>query len=844
MGRTTATDLPDTLDADGNTLTNITRSSYTLRGETAATWGAQTNPTFNIYDSQGRMSELRTYKALIGEPTAATPDSASTTWIYSPQRGFLTAKRDAENKGATYTYTPAGRLATRTWARGIVTTYTYDAGMLTLTDYSDTTPDVTAIYDNFGRVLSSSTLITSSTFAYDPAILVLDTETVSHDLNADGTPELTRVIDRTQDNLLRSTGFQLKDGTTIENQASYTYGATDGRLSEISNPQIPNSTFTYSYAPNSSLVASVTSPAHTVTNAWEATRDVLLSKENKAGATVVSDYGYTVNAIGQRTALSQSGSAFAAARSVDWGYDSLGQVVKADSTIPGLDRAYQYDLIGNRVKSADSLTLPAAPNYTTNALNQYATIDSLTPSYDDDGNATAYPLPTNLAANSTLVWDLENRMISSTVGATTTTYQYDAASRRIAKTTNGAATLYIYDGWNPIAEYSSPNLQSPISHVRSNLWGMDLSGSMQGAGGVGGLLLITDHSALANFFPTYDGNGNVSEYLNSTGAVVAHYEYDPFGRTTVATGAKAQDFAHRFSTKPLDAETGLYYYGYRYYDPVTGRWPSRDPIEEDGGVNLYGFVRNDGVGRVDVLGMAEEFWVDVDGPEFDNVMRAALRLTNETQTATFSVFDLSTTTEDEILKKTENKCAVLNYTNRIDATGKRIETLATLRLFDTEKEYEAYLKESTERVRKEMEAWEDVNKRLAAVTFLFSMRPPILAKPPVVGAGAQAALRPLGVSKFRLPAGATLDAAEGSVGIINMRVASGVGSMTGNFSAQGTTLFITQAHTAGKLTLRGSLELAKQLARSNGFQRVVIQGGKRTTGANPGHFPKPIVVSF
>ena len=44
------------------------------------------------------------------------------------------------------------------------------------------------------------------------------------------------------------------------------------------------------------------------------------------------------------------------------------------------------------------------------------------------------------------------------------------------------------------------------------------------------------------------------------------------------------------------------YYGYRYYDPQTGRWPSRDPIEEEGGINLYGFVGNDGVNRWDYLG--------------------------------------------------------------------------------------------------------------------------------------------------------------------------------------------------------------------------------------------------
>ncbi len=78
-------------------------------------------------------------------------------------------------------------------------------------------------------------------------------------------------------------------------------------------------------------------------------------------------------------------------------------------------------------------------------------------------------------------------------------------------------------------------------------------------------------------------------------------QYDPFGRVVSTTGSPGI-FTFRFSTKPLDKETGFYYYGYRYYDPLTGRWPSRDPIEEQGGVNLYGFVGNDGVGKWDYIG--------------------------------------------------------------------------------------------------------------------------------------------------------------------------------------------------------------------------------------------------
>jgi RHS repeat-associated protein len=110
------------------------------------------------------------------------------------------------------------------------------------------------------------------------------------------------------------------------------------------------------------------------------------------------------------------------------------------------------------------------------------------------------------------------------------------------------------------------------------------------------------------YYPTFDGNGNVSEYLASDGTVKAHFEYDPFGNLTSQSytgGFSATSFAHKFSTKYHDAETGLRYYGFRYYDPGTGRWTSRDPIGERGGVNLYGFVANDGVDQFDVVGLTD-----------------------------------------------------------------------------------------------------------------------------------------------------------------------------------------------------------------------------------------------
>ena len=103
-----------------------------------------------------------------------------------------------------------------------------------------------------------------------------------------------------------------------------------------------------------------------------------------------------MNAIGQRSNVATSGTAFVSSRDTAWAYDFFGQITRADSTIPGLDRAYALDMIGNRLKTADSLTLQAANNYTPNALKQYSQItnNSITnnPAFDADGNATEYPL--------------------------------------------------------------------------------------------------------------------------------------------------------------------------------------------------------------------------------------------------------------------------------------------------------------------------------------------------------------------------------------------------------------------------------------------------------------------
>ena len=197
-------------------------------------------------------------------------------------------------------------------------------------------------------------------------------------------------------------------------------------------------------------------------------------------------------------------------------------------------------------------------------------------------------------------------------------FVYDYLGRRVEKkvlnswtdptgtqTTGSGTTVthlrYVYDGHNLIAELNGSNNTVLSTYV----WGLDLSGTVWGAEGVGGLLMVREGSK--TYFPAYDGNGNVSALLDSAdGSLDAKYEYGAFGETLRVSGtAIADDNPFRFSTKYTDTESGLVYYGFRYYSPSLGRFLNRDPLGEAGGSNLYGFVENDPVNGWDYLGLTD-----------------------------------------------------------------------------------------------------------------------------------------------------------------------------------------------------------------------------------------------
>jgi RHS repeat-associated protein len=185
---------------------------------------------------------------------------------------------------------------------------------------------------------------------------------------------------------------------------------------------------------------------------------------------------------------------------------------------------------------------------------------------------------------------------------------YDLEGRRVQKTVSigghvSKRTTTLWDDWRPVME-TDYNVTNAIIAQRYYTWGPDVSGSIDGAAGIGGLVEIAEkigNTTLVSL-PIYDGIGNVVGYVDgTTGVRVATYIYDPFGELQAAYGPRAALCPIGYQTKLYDPETGYSYFGKRYFNPKTG-WISRDPIREDGGVNLYAYCGDQPVGNFDPIG--------------------------------------------------------------------------------------------------------------------------------------------------------------------------------------------------------------------------------------------------
>ena len=269
---------------------------------------------------------------------------------------------------------------------------------------------------------------------------------------------------------------------------------------------------------------------------------------------------------------------------------------------------YAYDSIGNRQWfSANGVT----NGYAANCLNQYSSVEQSTfniqPSYDADGNLVQDD-------RFTYAYDVENRMLSArpiapSEGDLAVVNAYDHKHRRIMKRVErfdgeewqtSETHTFVWDDMNIVLERIV--FADGTTHACEYFWGNDLSGTEQGAGGVGGLLAVSIDGVF--YLPCYDHNGNIVCYVSETGVIAGQYVYDPYGNVFELHGTMPNQFNFGFSTKYHDREVGLVVYQYRYLDPIHGRWLTRDPIEEQGGKNLYGFCKNSPVFLLDKLGLS------------------------------------------------------------------------------------------------------------------------------------------------------------------------------------------------------------------------------------------------
>jgi RHS repeat-associated protein len=270
--------------------------------------------------------------------------------------------------------------------------------------------------------------------------------------------------------------------------------------------------------------------------------------------------------------------------------------------------------------------------YTAIAHDAYgrSSTNSLTVSLNGT-NTYTYDSNGNLLSDGTrnFAYDDENELIEVEVAsAWSNNFVYDGKMRRRIERdytwSSGSwilasETHFIYDGNVVVQERNANNLPT-VTYTRGN----DLSGTLQGAGGIGGLLARTSNTQLLTAQPFAstlyhsDGNGNVTCLVYTNGLLAAKYLYDPFGSTLAQYGSLASANSYRFSSKEWNANSGLYYYLYRFYDPNLQRWLNRDPIEEsgfkllsqsdysgvtDGDDNLYAFSGNDSLNNYDLLGL-------------------------------------------------------------------------------------------------------------------------------------------------------------------------------------------------------------------------------------------------
>lgn len=584
-----------------------------------------------------------------------------TQWAYNIS-GQLTAKTYADGKQVNYTYDAAGRLSTITDAIGQVKTYSYyKDDQLAGIEYTETThvtPNVSFSYDPvYGRLsqMTDGTGVTS--YTYHP----VDGVTLgAGNLDVVNGPLANDTVTRTYDELgrLKSQSINGAANTTTVNQYDKL-----GRVTQLTNSL---GIFNHTYNPTNLLPETITAPNGLSTEYFYHPKagDFRLQEiKYQLDSDPLSSHSYTYSPEGNIKSWTQSiGSN--PGNTWKFSYDNADQlesaILSSASSVPIKQHAWRFDKIGNRVGSqkdglntqsiynnrnqliseqaggwlqvrgsTDKLanvkirsntnpfkqasispdnefsgwveTVPGINTLTIEAKDTSPNSNTNTRSYTFDvpnnSRAPTYDLNGNTLSNGrgqTYEWDAENRLIKITYADNTSTaFVYDGLSRRVQITEFDGLNVatsdkrYVWAGGNQPAEERDAVSNETLKQYHS-----------QGE-------VILSASPITKIYYTRDHLGSVRQQIadNGTGVAIrgySNYDYDLWGKREIQSGSIDTDVG--YTGHHYHAKSGLILTWYRAYDPDAGRWLSPDPIEEEGGLNLYAYVLNNPINLIDEKG--------------------------------------------------------------------------------------------------------------------------------------------------------------------------------------------------------------------------------------------------
>jgi RHS repeat-associated protein len=596
-----------------------------------------------------------------------------TTWNYD-EYGRVTNKVDAGGiVSFVYQYDPTGQLTNRwTPAKGN-TAYTYDqVGNRTNINYGGGT-SISFAFDHLNRLTNMVDALGTTRFTYDAVGELLSSgglwsgDTVSYSYI--GRVRSSLAFSGWTNSYLYDAALRLTNITSPAGSFGYRYDST--RAMQVGTLSLPNGAYiANTYDTLARLTGTyLKNTANDVLDGYTYGYDQLGQRTN-----IVRDYGMmnstvsvgydSVGEIKSWTAKEANGVP-RLNEQLGYGYDAAGNLtwrtnnafiqafkVDAANALTNIIRGGRLTVSGNTAAPASRVNVNGTPavtyaDFTFASSNAFDLADgqntftNIAANYYGDllvTNILTSTLPANIVlqsdANGNLSndgarsfgYDAENHLTNITVSDQwKSDFLYDGLGRRrIARDytwQSGAWTLtsevrYIYDEMLIIQERDSNNA-AKVTYTR----GLDLLGSLQVAGGIGGLLARTD--ANGSTFYHVDGNGSVTALIDSSQYISARYLYDPFGRPTARWGRLAELNAMQLSSIPRHSHSGLSLYPFRAYDPNFQRWLNPDPIGEQGGMNLFAFVGNNPINKVDPLGTTEIDWHHIFVQQFEPYFDAA-----------------------------------------------------------------------------------------------------------------------------------------------------------------------------------------------------------------------------